>query len=492
MRGSHRTVPVRKAPPCPKDDPNNNATSLGNNNKKKLKKVSYPSAVMSHAQQQPWARPFTWSQHREIITQLYIVDDLPLKEVEEIMREEFQFHATQKMYKDHFRKWGLRKNLSSQFVEDFLRRGRQQNFSPAAHKPNGTTVVDRNLGRRMNRYLRSGSGCPNAQPTHSVYGMGVPRQFESPGSLRHAERSSRSFLQDERPTLGFAVINQCLAMFKGMLEPNPWLILAAFYGAFDLARHDAQLATGFIQYIYKLTTLKNHAFHDLFTTLLQSGPEGIVGQFETVILGYFMDTMACSFRDKTMVLDIMRSFSRGFIKAFPMAMPTFKVSRATAQKAFDSLKGKPDSLPIPPVPVNNGQPSSAIEAIVSFPKSPMEDFLQGWSNTRPPPPTSPSPSASSSSTMTATATSSIGSEWQDSNMAESPSVYDPSIVLKKMVEESSVELHSGNLSVTARLMDLKECFGNPTGKYSDIKELRPAYEYLMKFYMENSSNYLPH
>lgn len=45
-------------------------------------------------QQQQWARPFDWSLRRSIITQLYILDDLPLKEVEEIMRNDYQFYAT--------------------------------------------------------------------------------------------------------------------------------------------------------------------------------------------------------------------------------------------------------------------------------------------------------------------------------------------------------------------------------------------------------------
>ncbi|KAK7943002.1 uncharacterized protein PG986_012115 [Apiospora aurea] len=534
MRVSHKTLPVRKAPPRPRDD--------ANSNKKKVKKTSRPSMAMSHSQPQSWARPFDWSAHQGIITQLYIVEDLPLKEVEEIMREDFKFHATPKMYKDHFRKWGLRKNLSSQFVEDFMRT-RPANLTPTARSPNGSTVVDRNLDRRMNRYLRSGSGsgsgCPNAQPIHFIYDMGSPQRFESPGNLKHAEQTmhligdyiaamdsrsgalgptynmaagkayhwitlvgiARSFLYEGqlgmghgRTKLGFAVLNQCFEIFKDMLGPNPWLILAAFYGAYDLARLDPELATRFMRYIENLANIKQHQFHHLFATLRQSGSDGVLENFETVILRYFMDRMAGSFRDRKMVLDIMRSFSYGFKMAFPnKAMPTIEAPPAMVQKAFDRLKGKSDTLLIPPVPLND-QPSSGLAAMVSFPRSPMEDFLQGWTNTRPTP-NSPSPSASASSVDT-TAVSDMGSHWQGSDIAESPPALDRSmvemIILNKVVEETSVEIHSGNLSVTARLMDLRACSDNPTKEYSDIKELRPAYYYLMDFYMQNSSIYLPH
>ncbi|KAK8069525.1 hypothetical protein PG994_006141 [Apiospora phragmitis] len=563
MRGSHQTLTVRKAPYRPKDP--NAATSFGkisniinddnnNNNNNKLK-TNCPATTMSHAQQ--YARPFDWSQRQGIITQLYIFEDRPLKEVAEIMRDSYQFHATYKMYKDHFRKWNLRKNLNSKVFEDFLIRPRQQNTPPTAHSPNGTVVV-RNLSRRMTRYVRSGSGgSPNAEPAQILYGMVLPRQVESPGSLKHAERSStssplsgplyrlphilllawgcpshpvlgcaydkvlyrayghqvqedllldytigiaRNFLHEKRSALGFALLNHCFGMFKGMLDsnpwldPNPWLILAAFYGAYDLARFDPELAVNFMGYIDQLTTVKGHAFHELFTTLRQSGSDGVLAQFERVILECFMDTMAGSFRDKKMVLDIMRSFSIGFIRAYPKkAMPSIEVSRATVQEVFDNLKDDPDSVIIKPIPAE-GQPSSAeLEAIVKFPKSPMEDFLHGWANTHPAS-TSPSPSTTSSVAGT-TIASDTDSEDQGSNRADSPPAFDPflvEIILNKVVEETSVELYSGNLSVTARLMDLKGCFGNLSGQYSDIEELRKAYADLMGYYAENASIYIPH
>ncbi|KAK7991973.1 hypothetical protein PG988_000767 [Apiospora saccharicola] len=520
--GSHKTLTVRKAPQRAKNPNNNN----------KLKKTNTSSIAMSRAQQQPWAGAFDWSLYRDIITQLYIIDDHPLKEVEEIMRKQFNFHATQKMYKDHFRKWGLRKNLSSQFVEDFLIRTRQQPHSPPgpSESPNGSVVV-RNWDRRMHRYVRSGSGLsPDAELSYILTGMNRSCHFGSPGSLGPAEQSlymirdyvmamdtmssknprtgplgpaysaaagktyywitligiARNFLYEGRTELGFALLNQCFEMFKEMLDPNP------------LAH-----PCGFLRRVRSCQNNPRHAFHTLFAVLRKAGPEGVYFSFERVIMDCYMDLMASS-------------FSRGFLRAYPLAMQTIEAPLATVQKAFDSLKNEPNSLLVKPMAVP-GQPESNLEALVSFPKDSMDDFLHGWAQTRPPS-TSPSPSAtppsgnsatsssgdsatssssgdsatSSSSGETTTVTTEKGSEYQRSNRAESPQVFDSAlteIIMNKVIEETSVELHHGNLSVTARMMDLKKCF-NPSAEYSDIEELKDAYEYLVDFYAQDPNIYL--
>lgn len=309
---------------------------------------------------------------------------------------------------------------------------------------------------------------------------------------------ARNFLIQERFELGFALLNQCFEMFREMLDPNPWLILAAFYGAYDLARHDRRLAAMFMRYIDDLTSADTntpHAFHTLFAILRKSGPDGVQQSFQAVIMECYMDLMASSFADKRLVLEIMRSFSRGFMKAYPDGMPSIQASRAMVQKAFDGLKGNPDTLLVKPIAVQ-GRPSSELEALVSFPKDPMDDFLHGWANTRPPS-TSPSPSAASTSsgeatTPTTMTTTEPGSDGQRNNREESPQVFDSeltAIIMNKVIEETSVEIHHSNMSVTARMMDLKQCL-NPSAEYSDIEDLRGAYEHLRKFYAEDPNIYL--
>ncbi|KAI0878850.1 Clr5 domain-containing protein [Hypoxylon argillaceum] len=61
----------------------------------------------------PWARLEDWAEYRTIITDLYVIRRKKMKEVIQIMAEEYDFHATQKMYKMRFKKWGVTKNISS-------------------------------------------------------------------------------------------------------------------------------------------------------------------------------------------------------------------------------------------------------------------------------------------------------------------------------------------------------------------------------------------
>lgn len=46
-----------------------------------------------------WASHADWDRHRPIITQLYIEEGKPLKEVIDILENDYSFKATAKMYK---------------------------------------------------------------------------------------------------------------------------------------------------------------------------------------------------------------------------------------------------------------------------------------------------------------------------------------------------------------------------------------------------------
>ncbi|KAI1358325.1 Clr5 domain-containing protein [Xylaria arbuscula] len=61
----------------------------------------------------PWAQPEGWINHRPIITELYLDQMMRLDDVKEIMERKYDFHATIKMYKTRFRRWGLMKNKKS-------------------------------------------------------------------------------------------------------------------------------------------------------------------------------------------------------------------------------------------------------------------------------------------------------------------------------------------------------------------------------------------
>ncbi|KAG8161607.1 hypothetical protein KVR01_008594 [Diaporthe batatas] len=53
-------------------------------------------------------------EYREELIDLFWVQDLPLRKVQEIMKEEHGLDVTVKVYKSQFRRWGIRKNLRRQ------------------------------------------------------------------------------------------------------------------------------------------------------------------------------------------------------------------------------------------------------------------------------------------------------------------------------------------------------------------------------------------
>ncbi|KAI1743131.1 Clr5 domain-containing protein [Xylaria scruposa] len=61
----------------------------------------------------PWAQAEDWDAHREIITELYVNQRRRMKDVMRTMAEDYGFHATRRMYKTRFRKWGVAKNIKA-------------------------------------------------------------------------------------------------------------------------------------------------------------------------------------------------------------------------------------------------------------------------------------------------------------------------------------------------------------------------------------------
>ncbi|KAI1804981.1 Clr5 domain-containing protein [Daldinia bambusicola] len=101
------------------------------------------------------AKDGDWENYRDIIRTLYIDQNKSLKDVMRIMREEYHFFATEKMYKIRFNRWGLHKKLRAHQVAELLvQRGRRA----AAGKPSVSFVHGRRVeADRLNAYLRRAS-----------------------------------------------------------------------------------------------------------------------------------------------------------------------------------------------------------------------------------------------------------------------------------------------------------------------------------------------
>lgn len=100
-----------------------------------------------------WATPDDLEAHRGLITQLYLVQNRPLKQVVEIMRDQYGINATQKMYKARFEKWQLRKNLTVSTVSQIIDSGGNSKANSAVEHPvlRGRRVDRRKLRRYIQR-----------------------------------------------------------------------------------------------------------------------------------------------------------------------------------------------------------------------------------------------------------------------------------------------------------------------------------------------------
>ncbi|KAI1653593.1 Clr5 domain-containing protein [Daldinia decipiens] len=157
------------------------------------------------------AKDGDWNNNRDTITMLYLEQNKSLKEVMRIMREEYDFYATEKMYKIRFNRWGLHKKLRAHQVAELLvQRGRRA----AVGKPSVSFVHGRKVDAdRLNAYLRRVSPTSRKElmailsgkiesaeaqkrsieeiicrtPSPKPEPASIPRRVEAPDSLRLPE-----------------------------------------------------------------------------------------------------------------------------------------------------------------------------------------------------------------------------------------------------------------------------------------------------------------
>ncbi|KAI1842486.1 hypothetical protein JX266_011381 [Neoarthrinium moseri] len=85
-----------------------------------------------------WAGPTDWEEKRGVITRLYSSENRPLKEVMEIMEREYGFHATMKMYKHRFKRWGVVKYVNALNARKIARLERDDDLH---HSSRGALVI---------------------------------------------------------------------------------------------------------------------------------------------------------------------------------------------------------------------------------------------------------------------------------------------------------------------------------------------------------------
>ncbi|KAF3008149.1 hypothetical protein E8E14_002840 [Neopestalotiopsis sp. 37M] len=137
-----------------------------------------------------WASEEDWQNHRDVITRLWWEDDKPLKEVQAIMADKHDFHASDKMYKGRLKAWGLLKNLKSKDADQIMGLAK----SGVATGP--LVIRGRNMGskkwqKRLNRVTApdelTGSAMMGRRSSGLVIALPLPGHLAAPDTLRLTE-----------------------------------------------------------------------------------------------------------------------------------------------------------------------------------------------------------------------------------------------------------------------------------------------------------------
>lgn len=102
----------------------------------------------------PSGHPIDWEAHRKIFEDLYMVQDMSLPEVINIMREDYGVEATKKMYKKRIKAWGLFKNINGDEMLTMLRikEHRRRQGKRIQFYLRGKPVLDSKLRRFATRH----------------------------------------------------------------------------------------------------------------------------------------------------------------------------------------------------------------------------------------------------------------------------------------------------------------------------------------------------
>ncbi|KAL0932905.1 uncharacterized protein CTRU02_211868 [Colletotrichum truncatum] len=214
-----------------------------------------------------------WESFRLTIKQLYLEERRPLKEVMQIMAEQYGFQATPKMYKTRFSQWGFVKNntedevkrlLSMKFqrdaegkVSEFVRNGRVVNLGTYLKRKGVTEydLVDFETPAQLPSYVRCRTPTPPPAPGYLRSPDLLRAQETVVGNMRKAFLHCRQFEVETDRQIGWTSI-----MLWGAGSSD---MFADANKKFEMGEHDAG------------GHLLMRAFKRLEMDLKQLSPQGI-------------------------------------------------------------------------------------------------------------------------------------------------------------------------------------------------------------------------
>ncbi|KAM0259741.1 hypothetical protein ACHAQJ_003177 [Trichoderma viride] len=201
-------------PPRPSEPPSSSSTPSTSQRKDSISLRAQAGTRPSREQVPAEA----WEQYKSTIRALYLEERKPLKEVMNIMSEQYGFQATPKMYKTRFSQWGFVKNnteeevkrlLSMKFqrdaegkVSEFVRNGRVVNLGTYLKRKGVTEydLVDFELPADLPAHIR----CRTPTPPPALRSPDLLRAQELVvGNMRKAFLHCRQFEMETETQIGW-------------------------------------------------------------------------------------------------------------------------------------------------------------------------------------------------------------------------------------------------------------------------------------------------
>ncbi|KAH8199689.1 hypothetical protein TruAng_006158 [Truncatella angustata] len=282
-----------------------------------------------------WASDEDWQKHRDIITNLWWVEDKPLKDVQTIMADEYDFHASDKMYKGRLKGWGLLKNLKSKDANQIMGLAK----SGVATGPlviRGRPMGSKKWQKRLNRVVTPGESASSPvliRKNSAVYHLPLPEHLAAPDTLRLTETglqairdftalkfttqawdlsglpydfdndktdgwsngtvlATQNLIKDRNSATNFSILNKCFEEYAAVVDQaTPALIPCTLNNVIRLIPVGPAVADELLGYAARLITIKYGGDHPLSRFMAQMHILGAV-QVPLVaraILGAYFD-----------------------------------------------------------------------------------------------------------------------------------------------------------------------------------------------------------
>ncbi|KAI4600678.1 hypothetical protein KJ359_012840 [Pestalotiopsis sp. 9143b] len=279
-----------------------------------------------------WASEEDWQMHRDVITHLWWEEDKPLKEVQGIMADKHDFHASDKMYKGRLKAWGLLKNLKSKDADQIMGlaksgvatgplviRGRSMGSKKWQKRLNRVTAPDELTGSAIGR--RNGVVVALPLPGHlaapdtlrlTEAGLiairdftalqfttqawdlsGLPYDFDSDKTDNWStgiSLAAQNLVKDRTSANNFAILNKCFDQYAAVVEQaSPMLIPSTLNNVIRLLPVP-EIAQSLLSYAANLINIRlgeDHPLSRLLSQLNVLGASQVPFVARTILNAYF-------------------------------------------------------------------------------------------------------------------------------------------------------------------------------------------------------------